>query len=427
MKIKNIAKQCFSLLMALMLMMNITVTAFAAEPSVTFESGKVIVFEPGSVYTDTDLFDNFKGVMSGDTLKEEVTIQNKSNDYDYIKVYMRAVLHDENGNPISEKVLAELRSDERRGAASELEYMHDFLSQLSMTVKSNGKVVYDALPDELNGFSENVYLGTLRKGESTKLDVQLNVPIEMGNEYANRVGEVDWVFVVEGFDDPVAPPDDDTMLTVRKVWVDDSNERPDSVTMQLLQDGKVWDEVELSQANNWVYTWDRLDEDYKWSVVEAEVPDGYEATYTTKGNTTTITNTEEINPTHPIEPVDPINLKVVKKWDINGKDHPDSVKVTLYNGDSAVASVWLGDWNNWSYSWHNLDGNGNWQIIETSIPKGYVASYSYWNGVVTITNTKTLIQTGQLSWPIPVIGALGLVLIAYGIYVIAKKRKNEHA
>lgn len=439
MKIKNIVKQCFSLLLALMLMMSMTVTAFAAESSVTFESGKVIAFEPGSVYTETDLFDNFKGVMPGDTLSEEVTIQNKSNDCDYIKVYMRAVLHDENGNPISDKVLAELRSDERRGAASELEYMHDFLSQLSMTVKSGGKVIYDASPDELDGLSDNVYLGTLRKGESAKLDVQLTVPIEMGNEYADRIGEVDWVFVVEGFDDPVDPPDDDTMLTVRKVWVDDEIGRPDSVTVQLLRDGKVRDEVELSQSNNWVYTWDRLDDDYNWSVLEAEVPDGYEATYTTKGNTTTITNTEEneptdptdptepTDPTDPTEPVDPVDLKVIKKWDVDGKDHPDSVKVTLYNGDHAVESVWLGDWNNWSYSWRNLDGNGNWQIIETSIPKGWVPSYSYWNGVVTITNSESLIQTGQLSWPIPVMGALGLVLIAYGIYVIAKKRKNERA
>lgn len=69
------------------------------------------------------------------------------------------------------------------------------------------------------------------------------------------------------------------MLTVRKVWVDDGIGRPDSVTVQLLRDGKVRDEVELSQSNNWVYTWDRLDDDYNWSVLEAEVPDGYEATY----------------------------------------------------------------------------------------------------------------------------------------------------
>lgn len=424
MKLKNIAKQCFSLLLALMLLMSLTVTAFAAGSSVTFEDGKLIAFEPGSVYTDTDLFDNFKGVMPGDTLSEEVTIRNKSNDCDYIKVYLRAVLHDETGNPISEKVLAELRSDERRGAASELEYMHDFLSQLSMTVQSDGKVIYSASPDELAGLSENVYLGSLRKGESRKLDVQLHVPIEMGNEYANRIGEVDWVFVVEGFDDPVDPPDDKNTLTVRKVWVDDGKDRPDSVTVQLLRDGEVQEEVELSQSNNWAYTWELLDDGYNWSVVEKDVPDGYEAAYTTSGNITTITNTGK---TGPIDPVDPMDLKVIKKWDVDGKDHPGSVKVTLYNGSSAVESVWLGAWNDWSYTWHDLDGDGNWQVIETRIPKGYVPSYSYKDGVVTITNAEGLIQTGQLNWPILVMGALGLVLIAYGIFVIAKKRKDERA
>ena len=117
----------------------------------------------------------------------------------------------------------------------------------------------------------------------------------------------------------------------------------------------------------------------------------------------------------------------MKKWDDNGKDRPDSVKVTLYNGETAVESVWLGDWNNWSYTWRNLDGNGNWQIIETSVPNGYTPSYSYKNGVVTVTNTATLIQTGQLSWPIPVLGGLGLLLIAYGFIVMTKKRKNERA
>lgn len=122
-----------------------------------------------------------------------------------------------------------------------------------------------------------------------------------------------------------------------------------------------------------------------------------------------------------------MDLAVVKKWDDNGRDRPDSVKVTLYDGDTAIESVWLGEWNNWSYSWHNLDGHGNWQIIETNIPKGYVPSYSYWNGVVTVTNTASLIQTGQFNWPIPVLSGLGLALIVYGVIVILRKRKNEHA
>ena len=427
MKRKHFITKAFSFLLAMMMVTGLSSTALAAESSVSFEDGKLIAFEPGSVYTDSDLFDNFKGIMPGDSRSEEDTIQNKSDDCDYIKVYLRAVLHDEAGTPIIDKVLEELRNDERRGETSELAYMHDFLSQLSMTVKNGTEEIYNVSPDEPGGLAENVCLGTIRKGESLKLDVELSVPITMGNEYANRIGEVEWVFVVEGFDDPTPPPDDDTMLTVRKVWVDDGDGRPDSVTVQLLRDGEGYDEVELSQSNNWAYTWDRLDDDYSWSVIEVDVPSDYEVTYTTKGNTTTITNTEKDDPTDPDKPVYPVDLAVVKKWDDNGRDRPDSVKVTLYDGDTAIESVWLGEWNNWSYSWHNLDGHGNWQIIETNIPKGYVPSYSYWNGVVTVTNTASLIQTGQFNWPIPVLSGLGLALIVYGVIVILRKRKNEHA
>ena len=130
MKLKNIVKTTSSLLLALMTVMGISMTAFAADSSVTFKDGKLTVFEPGSAYANSDMFDNFKGVMPGDTRSEEITVQNKSKDYDYIKVYMRAVLHDESGNPISEKVLNELRNDERREQTSEAAYMYDFLSQL---------------------------------------------------------------------------------------------------------------------------------------------------------------------------------------------------------------------------------------------------------------------------------------------------------
>lgn len=190
----------FSLLLALALVLSLSVTAFAAESTVTFNSGKVIAFEPGSAYTGSDLFDNFKGIMPGDTLTEEITIQNKNRDYDYIKVYLRAVLHDRSGNPISEDVLEELRDDDRR-ETTELKYMHDFLSQLSMKVWKGSKLIYEDSPDQKDGLAERVYLGTIRRGKTIKLDVELDVPIEMGNEYSNRIGEVDWEFVVEGFDD----------------------------------------------------------------------------------------------------------------------------------------------------------------------------------------------------------------------------------
>lgn len=440
MKPKQFIKKAFSLLPVLLLLLGMSVTAFAAQAQVTFESGKLIAFQPGSVYTDSDLFGSFQDVMPGDTRSREITVSNRSDDCDFIKVYLRAVPHDESSNPISEKVLEQLRSDERRGETDELAYMADFLSQLSVTVENGAEQIADGTLDSLGGLAENVYLGQLRQGESLQLRVTLHLPIEMGNEYAGRIGEVDWVFVVEGFDDP-APPQDDSRLTVRKVWVDDGRGRPEQVTVQLLRDGEVYDEVQLSRSNHWVYTWDQLDEEYRWRVVEVDVPDGYEVSYTTQGSLTTITNTQEdaedwsepdqpdqpLRPVAVVKPAQKVRLQVIKRWEVEGGNHPDSVQVTLYNREKAVESVRLGEWNNWSYCWKNLPQDGDWQVLETDIPKGWVPSYSEQDGVVTITNAKSLIQTGQIKLPVPVLGVLGCALVGYGIYKMRKKRKNEGA
>ena len=72
-----------------------------------------------------------------------------------------------------------------------------------------------------------------------------------------------------------------------------------------------------------------------------------------------------------------------------------------------------------------MNAYGNWQVIETNSPKGYVPSYHVSEGVVTITNTRSLIQTGQLNWPIWVLGGAGLVLVALGGAMLVKKKKHN--
>lgn len=153
--------------------------------------------------------------------------------------------------------------------------------------------------------------------------------------------------------------------------------------------------------------------------------------YKTEGNTTIITNTKDTptpppTPPTPPTPSEPLDITVRKVWsNDNLKERPDSVTVTLYNGDVAYDSVRLGAWNNWSYSWKDLNAYGNWQVIETNIPRGYTPYYSVNNGVVTITNSRTLIQTGQLNWPIWVLGGAGLVLILGGAVVLGKKKRKN--
>lgn len=423
---KRALNKIFSLVLMLTMLMSLATTAFAASPSfITFKGAEEgFDLQPGSEYTTTDLFDNFKNVMPGDKLTETVQIQNEAADCDYIKVYMRAVVHDENGNTLTyDEVFENTDGKDQANIDGQRDEtvasMQDFLSQLTMRIYNGDDQIYNASADEAGALVNNVLLGTLSKGESLNLKVELDVPIELGNAYANRVGEVDWVFLAECFEFE--------KLTVHKVWDDNGYPgRPDSVAVYLLCDGKEHEKVELNKDNQWTYTWDDLDDRYQWSVKE-DVPAGYEATYKTEDNRVFITNYKDYDPTPDPDPED---LTVKKVWsDEHDKRgiRPDSVTVTLYNGDQTVEKVTLGEWNNWRYTWYDLDGNGDWSVLETGIPKGYTPSYRTNGDVVTITNTATLIQTGQLNWPIPVLGGLGMLMIFCGVIVMRKKKENGNA
>ena len=405
---KKSCKATFSLVLMLLMVMSLASTAFAASPSITFNGfSKGFDFQPGSEYTETDLFGSFKNVMPGDTVTETITFTNSAADCDFVNLYMRAEAHDETANPLSPKVA------EKETVVT----MTEFLPKLSMKVWNGTELIYDASPDELDGLKTNKFLGTYRSGEKATLKVELNVPIELGNEYANRVGEVDWIFHVEAYNE--------SQLSVRKVWSDgNANHADESITVNLLKDGRVERSQVLNTENGWAYTFDRLLEGHTWTVEEANVPADYTVSYSTVGTMTTITNTRNFTP--PTPPTSPLDITVHKVWSSDdGKDRPDSVTVTLYNGDAAYDTVRLGAWNNWSYSWKDLNTYGNWQVIETNIPKGYVPSYHVSEGVVTITNTRSLIQTGQLNWPIWVLGGAGLALVALGGAVLVKEKKHN--
>ncbi|NMM93848.1 Cna B-type domain-containing protein [Bifidobacterium oedipodis] len=106
---------------------------------------------------------------------------------------------------------------------------------------------------------------------------------------------------------PPTPPEKDIEIKVVKVW-EDSNDsehkRPSQVVVQLLRDGKVYDEVVLDESNNWTHIWTGLDPDHEWSVVEKSVPDGYTVSVDREGNVYTITNTYT-PPTIPPDRKDP--------------------------------------------------------------------------------------------------------------------------
>lgn len=114
----------------------------------------------------------------------------------------------------------------------------------------------------------------------------------------------DWEYEVsvhpKNSSEPV--PEEPISVKVLKVWKDNGKkeDRPKEITVALLCDGKVYEEIALHEEDNWKYTWEGLSPDHSWTVVEKEA-DGYTTTVTKEGITFVVTNTpkEDTPPTTP--------------------------------------------------------------------------------------------------------------------------------
>lgn len=174
----------------------ILVSPTYASSKVQFEGGaEDFVFYPDGGWTETDLFGGLQGAMPGDVRTEVIEVRNTANEYNYVKIYLRAIPHDAN-NPISEKVAEN---------GETIATMADFLSQLEMTVKNGEQVISVGPASRQEGLTNNVLLGSFQKNSNTHLTVSVKVPNELDDKYQYRAGEVDWVFTVEGVTEAGAP------------------------------------------------------------------------------------------------------------------------------------------------------------------------------------------------------------------------------
>ena len=212
---KKTCKTIASLVMMLVLLLGIGAPAYA-EGTVSYQGGaEKFVFTPGSGYTDTDLFDGFKNVMPGDELAQTIQVKNGFFGTGSVRIYLRAVAHDEQANPLTySESFEDLAGKDQAGIPGQRDEtvatMSDFLSQLYMEVWQGDRCIFTGSPDELDGLKNNVLLATVPRGKSVTLTVTLGVPSDLGNEYANRVGEVDWVFTAEELDPWGNPKTGDT-------------------------------------------------------------------------------------------------------------------------------------------------------------------------------------------------------------------------
>ena len=184
---KRFFRSVFALVLVCCTLLTIPITAAADNGTVTYDGkAREFKFKPGSIYSETDLFPNFKNVMPGDTLTQQIVINNTGLTSKHIKVYLRSLGATEN---------------------------EAFLNQMELTVTKSGKdtVYFKAPADETAQLTDWKLLGTIYKGGKITLDLTLKVPIEMGNDFQQNIGKLDWEFKVDEIPhDPDAPKTGDT-------------------------------------------------------------------------------------------------------------------------------------------------------------------------------------------------------------------------
>lgn len=181
-------KKIFILLTVLLLVVSSVFSASAKNAAVIYDGeSQKIKLTPGTKYSTTDLFSNFKDIMPGDTLTQKITVKNDASNKVKVKIYIRSL----GGRKDSKKFLSQLGLRVSKSKDNDMPYM--FLASASKKAQ----------------LSEWVCLGTLYSGGKVNLNVILDVPIELDNKYQNEIGYLDWEFKIEEFpienDDPKAP------------------------------------------------------------------------------------------------------------------------------------------------------------------------------------------------------------------------------
>jgi len=183
-----------------------------------------------------------------------------------------------------------------------------------------------------------------------------------------------------------------------KTWDDADNQdgiRPESITINLIVDGKKVDSKTVTEADGWAWKFSDLDKfaegtEIAYTVTETTV-DGYETTV--DGYNVTNTHTPEV-----------VTVEGKKTWnDSDNQDgkRPASITIRLYADGTEVDSKTVTAANGWTWKFENLAKYENGKEIEYTISEDKVEGYSTVVNGYNVTNThipSTVDISGSKTW-----------------------------
>ena len=159
------------------------------QPTVTYDhKEKGFIFDnvtkvEGNEYPN--LFTELAELMPGDSRDQDIRVQVKNLTSGTAYMYLR-----------TEDMWADKPQEITQTEADAYAALKE---QITLNVKQGDKVLAEG------DLSKGVLLGKLRSNDKVDLNVTVEVPLEMGNEFQNFHGEIGWVFTAEYHNDPVKP------------------------------------------------------------------------------------------------------------------------------------------------------------------------------------------------------------------------------
>ena len=195
-----------------------------------------------------------------------------------------------------------------------------------------------------------------------------------------------------------------TEVAGRKTWKDNNDQdgvRPDSITINLMKNGQLFQSKTVTANNGWAWSFENLPKyengnEITYSIIETVVEG-----YTTEYNNYDVTNSYTPKKT---------SISVSKSWeDANNQDgiRPNDVIVKLFaDGEDTGKTLTLSQGNQWTGSFTDLDQfNGGQQIrytVEETAVEGYTSAITGDMGegyVITNTHVPAVTEVeGRKTW-----------------------------